>query len=202
MSFPTASPEHSPGEANSKTSDERQSQSERGQYLRFGAMIATSTAVMFTLTYTNSWAFEHVRWSEERFYMALLMGGAMAVVMLGFMWGMHRNLAVNVGILVGAFALVGLSLWLSRSQSFVEDRAYMKGMIPHHSIAILTSERSHLEDVRVCRLADGIIRAQLKEIDEMDWLVKDIAENGEATTDEAAEARPIPDFGREQQREC
>jgi hypothetical protein len=176
--------------------------SERKQYLRFGAMIATSTVVMFALTYTNTFAFEHVRWSEERLYMALLMGGAMAVVMLSFMWGMHANRRVNVAILAGSFVLMGGALWLSRSQAFVDDREYMKGMIPHHSIAILTSERADLDDVRVCRLADGIIRAQRKEIDEMSWLIDDIAKHGEAVTDAEADARAVPDFTRSQQRDC
>ena len=32
----------------------------RRNYLRFGAMIATSTVVMFALTYTNSYALDHV----------------------------------------------------------------------------------------------------------------------------------------------
>ena len=109
------------------------------KYLRFGAMIATSTAVMFVLTYTNSAAFDHVRWSEERLYMALLMGGAMAIVMLGFMWSMHTNTKLNVAILLASVVLMGTALYLSRSQRFVDDREYMKGMIPHHSIAILTS---------------------------------------------------------------
>jgi len=175
---------------------------ERSQYLRFGAMIATSTVVMFALTYTNSFAWDHVRWSEERLYMALLMGGSMAVIMLGFMWGMHRNTRINVAIVAGGFVLMGVALWLSRSQAFVDDREYMKGMIPHHSIAILTSERADLDDVRVCQLADGIIRAQREEIDEMDWLIDDIAENGEATTAAEAAARPVPDFSRGVQREC
>lgn len=174
----------------------------RSEYLRFGAMIVTSTVVMFTLTYTNSWAFDHVRWSEERLYMALLMGGAMAVVMLSFMWRMHRNRRVNVAILAGAFILMAGALWLSRSQAFVDDREYMKGMIPHHSIAVLTSERADLDDVRVCRLADEIIAAQLREIDEMDWLIADIAENGEATTVAEGNARPVPDFERGRQRDC
>jgi hypothetical protein len=176
--------------------------SQRAQYLRFGAMIATSTIVMFVLTYTNSWSFDHVRWSEERFYMALLMGGAMAVVMLSFMWSMHTNRRANLGIYLGAFVLMGLALWLSRSQTFVDDREYMKGMIPHHSIAILTSERADIDDVRVCRLADDIIRAQRREIDEMEWLIDDIAENGEATTADEADARPVPDFSRGEQRRC
>ena len=67
-------------------------------------------------------------------------------------------------------------------------------MIPHHSIAILTSERSEITDLRVRELADGIIQAQRKEIKEMDWLLKDIAKNGKATTESEALKRPVPNF--------
>lgn len=168
---------------------------ERRMYLRFAAMIATSTTVMFVLTYTNAFAWEHVRWSEERFYMAVLMGGAMALVMLAFMRSMmYRNGRLNLVIVGVALALMAGGYTLSRSQALVDDTAYMKGMIPHHSIAILTSERAGIEDVRVRELADGIIAAQRKEIKEMDWLVADIDEHGPATTQEEAEQRPVPDF--------
>ncbi|WP_292608349.1 DUF305 domain-containing protein [Nocardioides sp. REDSEA-S30_B4] len=168
---------------------------EAKMYLRFGLMIATSTVVMFGLTYTNAFSADHVRFSEERVYMALLMGAAMALIMLAFMWGMmYRNRVVNVGIVLGAIVLGGTALYLSRSQVLVDDESYMKAMIPHHSIAILTSERAGIEDVRVRELADGIAATQRKEIKEMDWLVQDIEENGPATTKEEADARPVPDF--------
>jgi len=164
-------------------------------YLRFGAMIATSTVVMFLLTYTNVYAVDHARWSEERLYMALLMGAAMAIIMLGFMWGMmYRNARINVAIVVGALVVGGAALGLSRSQLLVDDVAYMKGMIPHHSIAILTSERADIDDVRVEELANGIIEAQRREIAEMNWLIEDIQENGVATTAEEARERPVPEF--------
>src|SRR5690349_9911724 len=68
-------------------------------YFRFFGMILTSTVVMFLLTYTNVYSINHVHWSEERFYMALLMGSAMAVIMLGFMWPMHPDLRMNLCIL-------------------------------------------------------------------------------------------------------
>lgn len=112
----------------------------------------------------------------------------MGIVMLGFMWSMYSDLRVNLGILAGCVLLMGTALYLSRSQRFVDDREYMKGMIPHHSIAILTSENADLDDVRVCELANRIIHAQRVEIDEMTWLVDDLAEHGEATT--VAEAEP------------
>ena len=72
--------------------------------------------------------------------------------------------------------------------------SYMKAMIPHHSIAILTSERAGIEDVRVQELAQEIADAQRREIAEMEWLIEDIAENGPATTEDDAEARPVPEF--------
>jgi hypothetical protein len=174
---------------------------ERAGYVRFVAMIATSMVLMFGLTYTNSYALDHVRWSEERVYMALLMGGAMSVVMLGFMWGMHRNTRMNLAMLAGGVEVMAVALWLSRSQQFVDDREYMKGMIPHHSIAILTSEHADLDDLRVCALANRIIRAQREEIAEMDWLIDDIAENGEATTRAEADDRPTPTFSSDDDRD-
>ena len=171
-------------------------------YGRFGAMIATSTIVMFGLMYINTYAFDHVRWSETRFYMALLMGGVMAIIMLGFMLNMYKSTKMNIGIFVLAIAVFAGSLALVRSQVTVQDGSWMRAMIPHHSIAILTSERAEIDDARVCDLAKGIIEAQKREIAEMDWLINDIAENGKATTAAEAAARPIPDFTGEAIRTC
>ncbi len=163
-------------------------------YLRFGGMIVVSTTLMLMLTYTNVFSASHIRWSEERLYMALLMGSMMTVVMLGFMWQMYPNKQLNGAIIGGAVAVGLASLWLSRSQYFVDDQSYMRGMIPHHSIAILTSERAGIDDVRVRELADGITATQRREIKEMDWLISDISENGKATTEEEAQRRPVPEF--------
>ena len=67
-------------------------------------------------------------------------------------------------------------------------------MIPHHSIAIITSKRAGIQDVRVRKLADGIIEAQRREIAEMDWLLRDIQDNGVAATPAEAAARPVLSF--------
>ena len=136
-------------------------------YRRFGAMIATSTVVMFGLMYLNTYAVEHVRFSQTRMGMALLMGAVMAVVMLGFMWRMYDGRRLKIGILAGAALVASGCLWLVRSQQTVGDVAYMKAMIPHHSIAVMTSERAHIRDPQVRRLADQIIAAQVREIAEM-----------------------------------
>ncbi|RDC74348.1 DUF305 domain-containing protein [Rhodovulum sp. 12E13] len=140
-------------------------------YWRFGAMIATSTVVMFGLMYLNTYVWAHIFWSETRAYMALLMGAAMAIVMLSFMWSMYRNRAVNLAIYGLAAVVFAVSLWLVRSQTTVGDVSYMRAMIPHHSIAILTSSRAEIDDPRVRKLADEIMAAQQKEISEMRYLV-------------------------------
>ena len=146
-------------------------------YLRFALMIATSTVVMFGLMYLNSWAFDHVWFSQTRAWMALVMGATMAVVMLGFMWGMYRSRAANVGIVVAAIVVFAGALWLVRSQQTVDDVSYMKAMLPHHSIAVLTSTRAHIKDPRVRELADAIIEAQMREIGEMETLIAELERN-------------------------
>jgi len=164
------------------------------KYRRFWLMIATSAIVMFGLMYLNTYALPHVHWSETRFFMTLIMAAAMAVVMLSFMLNMYKNSRINLAIYVGSALLFALALFLVRSQVTVQDRSYMKAMIPHHSIAIMTSERAQIEDERVRELADEIIRAQRREIAEMEWLIDDISQNGKAATPEEAAARPVPEF--------
>lgn len=171
-------------------------------YLRFGAMIVTAMAAMYALTYLNSMELSHVRWSETRAYMTLLMGGVMALIMLAFMLSMYRNWKWNAVIIGVSVVLFGAALWLVRSQTTVQDESFMRAMIPHHSIAILTSERSETGDVRVCELQVAIIEAQRREIAEMDWLLADIAENGYATSPAEAADRAVPEFTGEATREC
>ena len=143
-------------------------------YGRFALMIATSTVVMFGLMYLHTYAWEHVVYSETRAWMALLMGAAMAIVMLSFMWGMYKNRTVNIGIYALGALVFGVALWLVRSQETVDDVDWMEAMIPHHSIAILTSERAEITDPRVRELADTIISTQREEIARMKELIAEL----------------------------
>lgn len=157
-------------------------------YTRFAGMIFLSTMIMFGLMYLNTFAFDHVFYSQTRTWMALLMGAAMAVVMIGFMWSMYASRRLNVAIVFGASVVFALSLWLVRSQETVSDVSYMKAMIPHHSIAIMTSSRAHIKDPRVRSLADDIIEAQVREIKEMKSLIADLERN--PTPESAGELPP------------
>ncbi len=164
------------------------------KYSRFFAMIATSTAVMLGLMYLNTYALDHVYFSETRTYMAIYMGATMAVIMLSFMLGMYKDKKTNILIYAGSIVIFAGALFLVRSQATVQDESWMSAMIPHHSIAILTSERASIDDVRVKELANSIIKAQRREIKEMQWLLDDIGENGKVATEQEAQERPVPEF--------
>jgi len=143
-------------------------------YSRFLAMIATSTIIMYGLMYLNTWDISHVWFSQTRMWMALYMGAAMALVMLAFMLSMYTNRKANIAIVVGSVIAFSAGLYLVRSQDTVGDVAWMKAMIPHHSIAIMTSTRANISDPRVRDLADEIIEAQKREIAEMEALISDL----------------------------
>ena len=168
--------------------DEKSSGGGGGNYWRFMAMVATSTVIMFFLMYANTYDADHIFWSETRFWMMFVMGAMMMVVMLLFMCGMYKDRKKNF-IILGVAALVfAVALWLVRSQTTINDVEYMSAMIPHHSIAIMTSERAHIRDPRTRKLAHDIILAQRREIAQMKYLIADIEENGVRTTERLPEA--------------
>lgn len=157
-------------------------------YWRFAAMIATSTLVMLGLMYIHTYVWDHAFFSETRAWMALLMGAVMTVIMLGYMLNMYKSRTVNLAIFAGAILTFAVTTWLVRSQVTVSGTDYMQAMIPHHSIAILTSERAGIEDPRVRKLADEIIEAQRKEIAEMKYLIRALERGGAQT---ARAQRPL-----------
>ncbi|MBN2903744.1 DUF305 domain-containing protein [Enterococcus casseliflavus] len=144
------------------------------KYGKFLVMIGVSTVIMFCMMYFNVYDLDHIFFSQTRLFMALMMGAMMAIIMLLFMWKMYDNKKMNIGILVVSVVLFFGSLFMVRSQTAVGDTAWMKAMIPHHSIAILTSKNADLSDPRVKELAEKIIDAQEKEIKEMKELIEEL----------------------------
>lgn len=154
------------------------------KYIRFGLMILTSTVVMYFLMFVNVSEFAHIYLSQTRVYMAILMGAVMAIIMMGFMWKMYDNKKLNTVIMGLSVLLVVGSFGLIQNQVCVDDTAWMRAMIPHHSTAIMTSENASLTDSRAQQLSEEIIQAQEEEIAEMEQLIEDIEENGKQTQDD------------------
>ncbi len=141
-------------------------------YPKFFLMMAVSFIVMYVVMYLNTYELDHVYFSLTRFYMTCLMIASMAILMLLFMLKMYKDKKINISIIAGSLILFFGSLFLVRSQKTVDDVLWMRAMIPHHSIAILTSERANIKDPEVRKLADDIIKAQKKEIEEMKTMIK------------------------------
>ena len=149
-----------------------QQQMQSNHYPRFFLMLAASFVVMYVVMYLNTYEWDHVYFSLMRFYMTCLMIVPMALIMLGFMRSMYPRRGLNQLIGgAGTVFFVGV-YFLMRTQSLVGDVLWMEAMIPHHSIAILTSERANIKDPEVRKLADGIIEAQKREIGEMKAMIK------------------------------
>ena len=143
-------------------------------YVKFTLMILTSTIVMFIMMYFNTYQWDHVYFSETRAYMALYMGAVMAIIMLAFMSNMYKKTKINLLVYGISVVMFAVGIWGVRSQATVDQVDWMQAMIPHHSIAILTSSRADIEDPRVQQLADDIIKAQKREIAEMQALIEEL----------------------------
>lgn len=140
---------------------------EKGNYKTFVLTLLCSFIIMYGVMFLNVDEADHIYLSMTRLYMTLMMVTAMALLMLAMMRMMYKNRKLNVIIILSSTAMFILSLIGVRTQTFVGDIQYMKGMIPHHSIAIMTSKNANIKDPEVRKLADGIIAAQEKEIAQM-----------------------------------
>ena len=143
-------------------------------YKFFFLALLLSFISMYLITYLNSASLSHVYFSLTRFYMATIMICAMALVMLFTMSSMYKDKNLNNLIVVSAVLLSIAALVLVRTQTPVDDALYMEAMIPHHSIAILTSEQASISDPEVRELADNITETQKREIALMKHLLEKI----------------------------
>jgi len=106
----------------------------------------------------NNWIdnWDDFRFSVNDFYMVGLMTGWML-----FFMGLFT---LQVGKTIFGLIVVIIFFALIRTQAFVNEIQYLKGMIPHHSMAILMSKRLEKKPNSIQHLLDQIIETQKKEI--------------------------------------
>ncbi|PPL04785.1 DUF305 domain-containing protein [Parapedobacter indicus] len=142
-----------------------------GNYGKFALLLTASFLLMYAIMFLNVNEPDHIYINMTRFYMTQMMIAAMAVLMLAMMPMMYPDKKKNRALIIVGIVVFGLAFAGVHRQVGISDVQYMKGMIPHHSIAIMTSENAHITDPRVRKLADGIIATQEKEIKEMKALI-------------------------------
>ncbi|RZK70365.1 MAG: DUF305 domain-containing protein [Pedobacter sp.] len=143
-------------------------------YKKFFLMLTISFILMYGIMFLNVDEANHIYLSITRTYMSILMMSAMAVVMLPMMGKMYPNKRLNKIILASAVVVFIAVLTFLRQQTFVGDIQYMKGMIPHHSSAIMTSKNANIKDPEVKKLSEQIIKSQEEEIAQMKAKLKEL----------------------------
>ena len=127
--------------------------------LSFGCMYV----LMYAMVNNGSNVFPNV----NQFYMAALMVMPMIAIELMLMKSMYKNRKLN--LLVFTISLVGLVGFYTaiREQAAVNDKQFLKSMIPHHAGAILMCNEANITDPEIKKLCEEIVAGQRREIDQM-----------------------------------
>lgn len=133
-------------------------------YRRFVLMALVMFCAMYIIMYAMIDSLKNLISNINNLYMTLLMTSAMLLIELWVMRKMYTSRAINSVIVVIAIAS-GIFSWFGiREQMNVDDRQFVKSMIPHHAAAILMAEKVHLTDPQLITLQKNILKAQSEEI--------------------------------------
>ena len=123
--------------------------------------------IMYLVMYTMIATLDHFYFNLNNVYMTLMMVAPMTILMLVLMRSMYQNKRVNWAIGLGAVVVFAASFYAMRTQAAIGDKELIRGMIPHHSGAILMCEQASLTDPEVVALCGEIVEAQEREISQM-----------------------------------
>lgn len=106
-----------------------------------------------------------------KIYMSLIMGLSMILLELSMHDYHYNSLHLKYYIII-LFSL-SMCIYFYRNQLFINDKQFLRGMIEHHSMAILQSEEilNKTDDYNIAKLAKDIIQNQNDEIRKMKELL-------------------------------
>ena len=142
-------------------------------YLGLAWMALLSIIAMYVLMYAMVDRFENVHANLNQFYMAGLMAMPMIVIELLLMRSMYTSRRLN-GAIVAGCVFAGLAFWFGIRQQFaIDEKQFLRSMIPHHGSALLMCRRTEAKDSAVLDLCRRIVAGQTAEIAEMERLLRD-----------------------------
>ena len=140
---------------------------QKSTYLKLGLMTLISFIAMYFLMYQMINSSGDFNFSINQIWMAGSMATAMIAIELIVMAEMYKTALIrNIFIGIGIIATIMLVLF-TRYQVAIDDKDFLRSMIPHHSGAILMCSNPKLSDPEIKKLCGEIIESQLREIDEM-----------------------------------
>ena len=136
-------------------------------YRNLAIELIVHSMIMYLVMYTMIATLDHFYFNLNNVYMTLMMVTPMALLMLVLMRSMYENKRANLIIAIGAVVIFAGSFYAMRSQAAIGDKELIRGMIPHHSGAILMCGKAKLTDPELITLCDEIVDAQEREIAQM-----------------------------------
>lgn len=138
----------------------------------FWAMFVSSFIIQFFvmgLIMSNS--VSNITFSVGKFYISVIMAMMMGLIEVG-MYDYHMSL-FSLPYYLSLFIGLSVFIYLYKTQKYIYDEDYLKEMIEHHSMALLTSEEilQKTDSERVKKLAEGIVSTQKAEINYMKQLL-------------------------------
>jgi hypothetical protein len=126
--------------------------------------------LVMSIIMTNS--YKNITFSQGKLYMSVIMALLMGILEV-LMYDIYMY-TISLSYYLSLFFALSVFIYLYRNQMYIEDNEYLKEMIEHHSMAILTSEEilQKTQSERVKKLAENIIDVQEKEIDYMKQLIQ------------------------------
>lgn len=140
---------------------------DHGNYRKLAIMVVLSFISMFTLMYAMVNTLDNVFINVNQFYMAGLMTASMIVIEIVLMGAMYMNKKLNAGIIGLSIVIVTGCYVAIRQQAAVNDRQFLRSMIPHHAGAILMCQSADIKDPEVKKLCEAIRASQQVEIEQM-----------------------------------
>ena len=109
----------------------------------------------------------NITYSYGKLYISMIM--ALSMIILEFIGKDVHYSKFSFKAYIILFVLIGLFIYLYRNQVGIYDTEYLKEMIEHHSMALLTSENiiKKTDSYEVTKLAKNIIQQQEDEITKM-----------------------------------
>ena len=154
-------------------SEENNSNHSLAMYKRFAVMAVAMFVAMYFIMYAMIDGLNNLIPNINNLYMTLLMVSAMLIIELLIMKGMYQNKKINWAVITVSLA-IGIFSWFGiREQINVDDKQFVKGMIPHHAAAVLMSEKAKLTDPELIELQKNILETQAKEIEFMKRKLKE-----------------------------
>ena len=143
-------------------------------YGRLLGMMVLSFISMYVLMYAMVDSFANVYPSFNQFYMAGLMTAPMLIIELALMGSMYPSKKMNALLMLAGVIALGLFWMLIRQQTAINDRQFLKSMIPHHAGAILMCKEAPIRDVQIQELCRTITSGQQSEIDQMKTILGEL----------------------------